>query len=275
MSIITSLTRFRDQTGNMTLMDHVEDLRWHIIRSVAVVIVASIIVFFNIEWIFHNILLGPSRADFISYKALCTLGMMIHTDALCFGSFEIAFQNTELSGQFMMSFSVSLIIGFIVSFPYVAWELWSFIKPALTTKEIARARGLVFSMSLLFFTGVLFAYFVIVPFTIQFFATYQLSPQFKNIITISNYYDTLSDLVLGMGIVFELPVAVYFLSRVGFLTPEIMKKYYKFAILIIMLLAAVITPPDWLSIWLVAIPLGLLYQLSIGISGRVQRSAKQ
>lgn len=272
MSIITSLTKFRDHTGQMSLMDHVEDLRWHIVRSVVVVIIVSIIAFFNIEWIFTHILLGPAQQDFISYKVLCTLGMMAHTNALCFDSFTIEFQNTELSGQFMMSFSVSFVLGMIISFPYIAWELWCFIKPALTPTEISRARGLVFAMSLLFFTGVLFAYYVIVPFTINFFASYQLSPQFKNIITISNYYDTLSDLILGMGVVFELPVLVYFLSRIGILTPALMKKYHKFAILAIMLVSAVITPPDWLSIWLVAIPLTLLYQGSILISGSVLRS---
>lgn len=269
MSIISAITKFRDHSGEMSLMDHVEDLRWHLIRSISVVLIVSIIAYFNIEWIFTNILLAPANEDFVSYKILCGLGMLIHTNALCFNSFTIEFQNTELSGQFMMSFSVSFVIGLILSFPYIVWELWRFIKPALTDKEVSRARGLVFSMSILFFSGVLFAYYVIVPFTINFFATYQLSPQFKNIITISNYYDTLSDLVLGMGVVFELPVLVYFLSRIGFLTPAVMKKYNKYAILIIMLIAAVITPPDWLSIWLVAIPLTILYQASIFISGKV------
>lgn len=272
MSIISSITKFRDHTGKMSLMDHVEDLRWHLIRSVSVVLILSVICYFNIEWIFNNILLAPTREDFISYKAFCMAGTFIHTQALCFDSFSIKFQNTELAGQFMMSFTVSFVIGFIVSFPYVIWELWCFIKPALSAKEISRARGIVFWMTLLFFSGVLFAYYVIVPFTINFFASYQLSPQFENIITISNYYDTLSDMVLGMGIVFELPVLVYFLSRLGLLTPQTMKQYNKFAILIIFVVAAVITPPDWLSIWLVAIPLTLLYRISILVSATVLRS---
>jgi sec-independent protein translocase protein TatC len=272
MSIIAHLTRFRDSSGHMSLMDHVEDLRWHLVRSFAVLIIVSAAAFFNIEWIFDQVLLAPSRQEFISYKICCSLGTLIHTRVLCFDPFQLQFQNTELSGQFMMSFSTSFIVGLIASFPYIAWEMWCFIKPALEAKEQAKARGIIFWISLLFFTGVLFAYFVIVPFTINFFASYQLSPQFKNIITISNYYDTLSDLVLGMGIVFELPVLVYFLSKIGILTPQLMKRYHKFAILIIILVAAVITPPDWLSIWLVAIPLTLLYQVSIMISNNVLRS---
>src|SRR5690606_18807378 len=166
------------------------------------------------------------------------------------------------------SFSVSFMIGFIIAFPYIFWELWKFIKPALKPGELKYARGIVFWCSLLFFLGVLFAYYIIAPFTINFFANYQLSPQFKNIITIANYYDTMSDLILGMGIVFQLPVVVFFLSRIGLLTPGLMRDKRKYAIVIIMILAAVITPPDWLSIWIVTIPLILLYEAGIAISHR-------
>ncbi|RYZ48262.1 MAG: twin-arginine translocase subunit TatC, partial [Sphingobacteriales bacterium] len=189
-------------------------------------------------------------------------------DVLCLGDLTIEFQNTELSGQFMMSFSVSFLLGFIMAFPFVFWELWRFIKPALNPAELKYARGIVFWSSLLFFMGVLFAYYIIAPFTINFFANYQLSPVFKNIITISNYTDTMTDLVLGMGIVFELPVVVFFLSRIGLLTPVIMREKRKYAFVIILILAAVITPPDWFSIWLVTIPLVILYEAGILISER-------
>ncbi|MGC4057916.1 MAG: twin-arginine translocase subunit TatC [Chitinophagaceae bacterium] len=271
MSIISSFTRWKDPSGAMSLTDHIESLRWHIVRALCVVLLAAGWCFFHIEWIFTHILLAPANPDFISYRMFCRLGKILHTDALCMQSATISFQNTELSGQFMMSFSASLVAGIIIASPYILWELWRFVKPALTEKEIQRTGGIVFWMATLFVAGTLFAYFIIVPFTINFFAGYQLSPQFQNIITIYNYYDTLNDLVLGMGLVFELPVLVYFLSRLSILTPELMRRYYRFAVLIIFVLAAVVTPPDWLSIWLVAIPLAGLYHVSIWISAAVHR----
>jgi len=264
-------------TGEMAFVDHIEALRWHLVRALAAIIIGALIVFFNIDFVFQKVILGPAGDDFISYRWLCSFGKMIHVDALCMQSLQIKFQNTELSGQFMMSFSVSFMLGFILAFPYVFWEFWRFIKPALKESELKYARGIVFWSSTLFFIGVAFAYFLIAPFTINFFANYQLSPQFENIITISNYYDTMSDLVLGLGIVFELPVIVYFLSRIGILTPKFMRDQRRFAIVIIMVLAAVITPPDWFSIFLVAIPLVLLYEASIVISGRIlkEKSARE
>lgn len=255
-------------TGDMAFTDHIEALRWHIIRSLIAILIGGIIAFINIDTIFHSIILGPAHPEFVSYKIMCALGDMIHADALCMEKINLEFQNTQLSGQFMMSFSVSFMVGFIVAFPYIFWEFWRFIKPALTAKELRSARGIVFWSSTLFFLGVLFAYYVIAPFTINFFANYQLSPTFKNIITMANYYDTLNDLVLGIGLVFELPVLVFFLSKIGILTPEIMRSKRRYAILIIFVLAAVITPPDFFTIWLVAIPLLLLYQVSIAISAR-------
>lgn len=261
-------TRKGANGAEMSFVDHIEELRWHIIRSLIVLIVVSIVVFFNIEWIFDKVILGPAKPDFISYKWLCQLGQLIHVDVLCLGDMQMKFQNNQMSGQFMMSFSVSFMIGFILSFPFIFWELWKFIKPALKPSELKYARGIVFWCSLLFFTGVAFAYFIIAPFTINFFANYQLSPSFENIITIANYYDTMNDLILGMGIVFELPVIVFFLSRIGILTPKFMREKRRFAIVIILVLAAVITPPDWFSIWLVAIPLLILYEAGIFISAR-------
>lgn len=261
-------TRKGANGAEMSFVDHIEELRWHIIRSLIVLIVVSIVVFFNIEWIFDKVILGPAKPDFISYKWLCQLGQLLHVDVLCLGDMQMKFQNNQMSGQFMMSFSVSFMIGFILSFPFIFWELWKFIKPALKPSELKYARGIVFWCSLLFFTGVAFAYFIIAPFTINFFANYQLSPSFENIITITNYYDTMNDSILGMGIVFELPVIVFFLSRIGILTPKFMREKRRFAIVIILVLAAVITPPDWFSIWLVAIPLLILYEAGIFISAR-------
>jgi sec-independent protein translocase protein TatC len=180
-----------------------------------------------------------------------------------------------MAGQFIMSFSVSLMLGFIIAFPYVFWEFWRFISPALKDNERKNARGIVFWCSLLFFAGVLFSYYIIVPYTINFFAGYQLSPEFENNIMIDNYYDTLSDLVLGMGVVFELPIVVFFLSRLGILTPQMMRKQRRYAVLILLILAEVITPPDWFSCFLVFIPLYFLYEVSIIISERAVKQRKR
>jgi sec-independent protein translocase protein TatC len=171
----------------------------------------------------------------------------------------------------MMSFSAAFSFGFVMAFPYIIWELWRFIKPALTLRELKHSRGIIFWISLLFFFGVWFGYFIITPYTVNFFASYTLSNQFQNIIKIDDYLDSLLSLVLGTGLVFELPVAVYFLSKLGMLTPAFMKEYRKYAIVIILVIAAVITPPDVVSQIIVTIPLWILYEISIIISGRVQK----
>ena len=259
----------------MSFMDHIEDLRWHIVRGLIAVLIAAIFVFIKIEWIFEHIILAPAKSDFISYKWLCWLGKVLHIDSLCLGAINLKFQNTELAGQFIMSFSVSFLLGFIIAFPYVFWEIWKFIRPALKDREARSARGIVFWCTLLFFIGILFSYYIIVPYTINFFAGYQLSASFQNIITMDNYYDTMNDMILGMGIIFELPIVVYFLSRAGILTPKLMRDKRRYAILILLIIAEVITPPDWFSCFLVFIPLYILYELSIAISVRAVKQRKK
>jgi len=259
----------------MNFLDHIEDLRWHIIRSVLAVFIGAILVFWKIEWIFDRIILGPAHNDFISYKWFCELGKLLHYDSFCLGEIKMSFQNTAVTGQFMMSLSVSLMLGFIIMFPYVLWELWRFIRPALRPAEIKMATGMVFWCSLLFFAGVLFSYFIIAPYTINFFGSYQLSPSFQNIITIENYYDTMSDMIVAMGLVFELPVIVYFLSRIGILTPEFLSSKRRYAILILFILSEIVTPPDLFSCLFVFVPLYLLFEVSVSISGRTIRARKK
>ncbi|XZF12875.1 twin-arginine translocase subunit TatC [Chitinophagaceae bacterium MMS25-I14] len=261
--------------GEMTFLDHIEDLRWHIVRSAIAILVVAIVVFFKIEWIFDRIILGPTHPDFISYKWFCELGHLLHIDSLCLQQMKMRFQNTELAGQFIMAFTTSLMIGFIVAFPYVFWEFWRFIRPALKPTELKYARGIVLWCSLLFFTGILFSYYVVVPYTINFFANYQLSPSFENIITMDNYYDNINDLVLGMGVVFELPVIVFFLSRIGILTPKLLREKRRYAVLILLIIAEVITPPDWFSCFLVFFPLYFLYEVSIIISDRAVKERRK
>lgn len=255
----------------MSFIDHIEELRWHVIRSAAAVLVASIGVFIKADWVYQHIVTGPTRSSFVSYRAMCKLGKAIGTDALCMSDIHLELQNTEVSGQFMLTFSTSLMMGFIIAFPYIFWEFWKFLKPALNPEEAKNARGIVFWSSLLFIIGVLFSYYVLAPFTINFFASYQLSPDIKNIFTIKNYYESLSDMVLGMGIVFELPIVVFFLSRVGILTPGLMRKQRRYAIVILVFLAEIITPPDWFSWLLVFVPVYILYEISIIISARAKR----
>lgn len=262
----------KDPNVEMSFIDHIEDLRWHIIRSLIAIIVCAIFLFANSTTVFEEIIMGPAKQDFPSYTVMCKLAELTHFSSLCMDEINLEFQNTALSGQFMMSFSVSFMLGFVIAFPYVFWEFWRFVKPALSERELKNARGIVFWISMLFFIGVLFSYYVIAPFTINFFANYTLSPSFKNIITMTNYYDTLVDLILGVGVAFELPVVVYFLSRIGLLTPETMRSKRKFAILIIVVLASVITPPDVFSLVLVALPMLVLYEISISISSRANKA---
>ncbi len=277
MSILDNFLSKRNKTplGEMAFTDHIDDLRKHIIRSVIVILVFGIIAFVNISWIFTHVIFAPSRPEFISNVVMCDIAHKFSIEGLCMEGVPMSFQNTQLSGQFMLSFSSSFMIGFILAFPFVFWEFWKFIKPALKPNEIKQARGIVFWSSLLFFLGVLFAYYVIAPFTISFFATYTLSEQFQNIITISSYYDNMSDIVLGMGIVFELPIVVFFLSRIGILTPQMMRSKRRYAILILLFLATIITPPDMLSCWFVFVPLYLLYEIGILLSARVVKEKKR
>lgn len=257
----------------MPFTEHLEQLRWHIFRSVIAIVVCAVVVFVNIDFIFDKIILGPADKDFLTYRMLCKWSEMFHLPGLCLEEIAIEFQNNKLAGQFMISLSSSIMIGFIVAFPFVFWEFWKFIKPALKTNELKLARGIVFWSSVLFFMGVLFAYYVIVPFTINFFATYTLSSKFHNIITIANYYDTLFDVVLGLGIVFEMPILIYFLSRIGIITPQLLRNSRRYALMIIVVLSAFISPPDAFSLFFIAVPLMMLYELGIIISVRVAKKA--
>jgi sec-independent protein translocase protein TatC len=273
VSLLSSFLNKRNtsHTGEMTFVDHIEELRWHIIRSAAVVLLSAVVVFIYAEDIYKNVIIAPIHSSFISYRWLCALGNALGTSSLCMQDINLSLQNTEMSGQFLLSFSSSFMLGFIIAFPYVFWEFWKFLKPALNPVELKHARGIVLWSSLLFFTGVIFGYLVLAPFTINFFANYQLSPDIKNIFTIANYYESLSDMVLGMGIVFELPIVVFFLSRVGILTPGLMRKNRRYALVILIFLSEIITPPDWFSWMLVFIPVYILFEISINISARAEK----
>lgn len=265
-----------NSAGEMSFLGHLEVLRWHLFRSVIAVIICAVVFFFLKEFLFDGILLAPKHSDFLTYRALCSLSHQLNMgDALCMQVEPFALISTDLSAQFTTHMWVSLIAGFIVSFPYVVWELWRFIKPALTTKERSYAHGIVFYTSMLFLTGVLFGYYIITPMTVNFLGNYQVSLEVKNTIAISSFISTVTMMTLMTGIIFELPVVVYFLTKVGILTPQFMRTYRRHASVIILIVAAVITPTsDITTLFMVAIPLYGLYEISILVGAHVIKKEK-
>lgn len=265
--------------AEMSFIDHLEVLRWHLVRSAAVLFIIAIFVFVRIDWIFDNIVFAPANSDFITYSGLCNLSHKLHLgDALCMPPINIKFLGSTVSGPFMSAISIAFMGALIIAFPYLMWELWKFIKPALSKKEISYARGSIGWVSLCFFTGAAFGYYLLAPFTFNFLANFQLGTRgaYQYLPTLDDYIDTLTSLILGCGIAFELPVLAYVLSKLGLVTPKFLKTYRKYAYVIILILAAVITPsPDWTSQTIVAIPLILLYEISIFISKRVAKEKAQ
>ena len=250
----------------MSFIDHLEELRWHIIRSLLAIMVFAIIAFVSKEIVFGIILLGPSKSDFWTYQILCDLGQQIGVSSFCIDELPFIIQSRQMAGQFMMHISSSFVIGIIFAFPYAFWEFWKFISPGLYSNEKKAARGATFYVSLLFFIGVLFGYYVVTPFSINFLGSYQVSKEVLNEIDLSSFIGLVRSSSLACGLVFELPIIMYFLTKVGLVTPEILIKYRKYALIMVLILAAVITPPDVASQVIVAIPILILYQISIYIS---------
>lgn len=259
------------EVDSMSFLEHLEVLRWHIIRSVIAVFCFGLIAFLSKSIIFDVILFGPSRLTFPTYQWLCALGKLTNIDAICIDNLPFIIQSRKLTGQFSMHITASLVVGIIISFPYIFWEIWRFVKPALYTKEEKGSKRATFSVSLLFMLGVLFGYFILTPFSIYFLANYQVSAAVINEFDIVSYVSTIATLVLASGIVFQLPVLVYFLSYAGLITPELMRHYQKHAIVVILFFSALITPPDVFSQVFIAIPILLLYRFSILISASVQK----
>ena len=260
----------------MSFLDHLEIFRWHLIRSAIAVLFFAIIAFIFKDIVFDVILLGPKDPNFPTYKALCAISQYLRLeDALCLKESPFTLMNITMSGQFSTHVTTSIFAGFIVAFPYVFWEFWRFIRPALHVNESTMARGIVFFSSVLFLLGVLFGYYVIAPLSVNFLGSYQVSSSVANQITLSSFISTVTTVSFANGIIFELPILVYFLTKIGLLTPEFMRVYRKHAILVILILAAVITPPDVTSQILVSLPLIVLYEISIKISARVIKNQKK
>lgn len=274
MALFKLLNRNRKaEQAEMSFIDHLEALRWHIVRCLIAIMVGAVLIFIKIDWIFDNVILGPIQPDFVSYTALCRFSHWIGAgNALCMPTVNITMLATSYTTQFMSSITIAFVGGFIFAFPYIFWEFWRFIKPALTTKELKTTRGAIIFVSFFFFTGAAFGYFILAPFTFSFLSNYQLGTQaiIKTTPTISDHIENLTNITLGTALAFQLPVVAYVLTRIGLITPRFLRTYRKYAIVAILVVAAIITPsPDWMSQLLVCIPLVLLYELSILISARV------
>jgi sec-independent protein translocase protein TatC len=266
--------------SEMSFIDHLEALRWHIVRSLLAIILVAIVIFIKINWVFETIIRGPLRNDFVSYTLLCRLGRKFGMgDALCLQSIQnLHLQTTSFSSQFISSITMSFWCGFIAAFPYVFWEFWRFVKPALSSKELKSTRGAIFWVTFFFLLGIAFGYFLLAPFTFSFLANYKLgvSGLIETRPTLDDYMDNLIDILIGSGIAFQLPIISYVLTRIGLITPSFLRNYRRYAYVAILFIAAIITPsPDWMSQTIVALPLILLYELSIRISVRVVKEQER
>ncbi|MCR5887523.1 twin-arginine translocase subunit TatC [Hymenobacter sp. J193] len=257
----------------MSFIDHLEALRWHIIRAAIAVVVFTIAAFLAKDFLFHDLILGPSRADFWTYRTFNQVGEWLGATALHMDKPTFDLQNRQMSGQLTMHISTSFVVGLALGFPYTFWELWRFIRPGLYPHEQANSRGAVFFVSVLFILGLLFGYFVAAPLSINFLASYQLDATIENQIDLQSYISTLTTMSLSCAFVFELPMIVFFLAKAGLITHEIMRVYRKHAIVVILVVAAVITPPDVSAQIIVTIPIILLYEVSIHIARVVRRNS--
>jgi len=273
-----------DQTGpdfpyekNMGFFDHIDELRKRLVRIAFIIFILLFVSFFYVTEIFDLIILSPFKEGFWGYEFFCKAGRyFIGKDIMCWHPPALEMQSQQIQGQFVSAFKISMVVSFIVAFPYLIHQIWQFIKPALSVREIRRTRSSLFVVSLLFFTGVAFAYFFLVPLASNFLLGYSLSPQIKNIITISSVTGFVTFMCLATGLVFELPVLIYVLARIGFVSSSFLKKYWRYAAVIIFIIAGIATPsPDIFSQMLLGLPLMLLYVLGIFIAKHVEKRREQ
>ncbi len=256
----------------MGFLDHLEELRWRLVKSAAAILVFGILAFIYKDLVFDGIILAPKDNTFVTYRAFCWLGNQLGLGSqLCFEPFNFTLQNLSMSGQFGTHMMVSAIAGIIVAFPYIFYQLWSFIKPGLRQNERNLAKGIVFYASMLFFLGVLFGYYVLAPMSIQFLGTYQVSAAVQNQISLDSFISTVTSLSLSTGVVFEMPIVIYFLAKLGIISSAFLKKYRKHAFVVVLIIAAIITPPDVLSQLIVTGPLMMLYEAGIIVAKRIEK----
>lgn len=270
---LDQLTEYEDQK-EMSFFDHIDAFRGHLFRSAIAILVFAVVAFVNKYILFDVILLGPTRANFWTYEMMCDLAHQFSdSDEYCVKEMGFTLSNINMSGQFSEHIFISFMSGIILAFPYLLWELWRFIKPALSRKEISYARGLVFFSSLLFFAGILFGYFFLSPLSINFLGSYRVSEQVSNEINLESYISFIATLTFATGLIFEMPILVYFLSKIGLIGGAWMKKNRRYAVVVILIIAGILTPsPDVASQVMMFVPLYALYEVSILVARNVERS---
>ncbi|AHF16528.1 twin-arginine translocase subunit TatC [Niabella soli] len=256
----------------MSFIDHLEVLRWHLIRSIIAILICAIVIFIFINDIVDRIIMAPTKPDFIAAKWFCWLGQKLHVASLCLNAADVKFQETAMTAQFISSFTIAFVGGFIVAFPYVFWELWKFVRPALSEKERRQTSGIIFWVAILFFIGVVFGYLILTPFMVNFYFNYKLSPEIVIIPLFSDYLENLIYTTVGIGLLFQMPLLVLLLAKIGIVTAQFLRKYRRHAFVVIITAAAIITPStDPFSLTIVTIPLYLLYEASISVAAKVQK----
>jgi len=267
-----STKKKNEPKAEMSFLDHLEALRWHFIKSIVAIITGGTLAYIYSDFVWNSIILAPKSPDFWTSRMLIKLSNFLGIQSNGLNSHPFQLINFNMSGQFMVDIWTAIIVGFIVAFPYVVFQFWSFIKPALYENERRHASGAVAIMSGLFFIGILFGYYLIVPFSLDWLGSYSISTDVVNQINILSYISSVTSIVIAGGVSFELPVVVYFLSKVGLLTPKFLRKYRKHSYVVLLIIAAIITPPDVLSQIIVTIPLVILYEVGIFISANVDKA---
>jgi len=265
----------KKKEGEMSFLEHLEELRWHIVRAVLAIFVIAIVAFIYNEIIFDSIIMAPKHPEFWTNRVFCAFGSNIGIEALCINTKPFEIINIQMAGQFTTHIMVSLIAGLILAFPYVFFEFWSFFRPALYTTEKRHASGAVFFSSLLFVLGILFGYYLIVPLSVHFLGSYNVATEVTNQISLRSYISTVASITLAAGLIFQLPIMTYFLTKVGLIDPPFLKKYRRHSVVVILALSALITPPDIFSQVMVCFPLLFLYEIGIFISRSVLRAEKK
>ena len=257
-----------EEQGNMPFLNHLEELRWRLVRAAVAILIVGTVIWFYQETIINVVFLSMAKKEFITFRIMCQFF------GVCITEIPIKFQSMTVSGQFSYALMMSFLGGIVVTFPYLFYQIWAFVKPGLKFKEKNLARGIVFYVSLLFFLGIIFGYYIVAPLSIQFFGSYQMSSKIENIFTVNSYMSTILSTVFYCGLFFLLPVVTYLLTKIGLFDSAFLKKYRKHAIVIILILAAIITPPDVISQIIVSIPILILYEIGIVVSKRVEKQKK-
>lgn len=265
----------------MGFLDHLEEVRKRLFFSALAIISGSTFLFIQKDWLFNTVLFGPRNENFFSFRAWCKLSELIGAgDKLCVTDISYELINTTMMGNFTAHMIVSLIGGAILAFPFLTIQLWAFVKPALKAPEKKAARGAAAASSTLFFMGVAFGYWGIVPLSLQFLGHYELGDAIAGTdvahrIGVMSYVKTVATISFSSGLIFQLPVLIFFLARAGIVTPKGLKKYRRHALVGILVLSAIITPPDITSQVMVSMPVLALYELGIVIARREEKRRKK